>query len=165
MSNTEIYVFVKKRNKPILIGAAKNSWRGSISVWDALNEKYSDKCTINHGYDDLWKLMLDKRLTRNEKIVLNSTFDEAICKIENAQELIDALRDVHHNLLNDNSNLDVQADIIERSVKERKDILAFKILGTSVCSIDEIIKNIEYGFDIIEDLEQINELNNKEKAE
>lgn len=84
MSNTEIYVFVKKRNKPILIGAAKNSWRESISVWDALNEKYFDKRTINHGYDDLWKLMLDKRLTRNEKIVLNSTFDEAICKIENA---------------------------------------------------------------------------------
>lgn len=36
MSNTEIYVFVKKRNKPILIGAAKNSWRESISVWEGV---------------------------------------------------------------------------------------------------------------------------------
>ena len=40
MSQTEIYIYKKRRKSEILVGTVPNAWAGSMAVWDALSKKY-----------------------------------------------------------------------------------------------------------------------------
>ena len=103
----------------------------------------------------VWDLYNDKRLTRNERIVLESTFDRSSCKPSNIKELVDALREVNHTLLNDTGNLCIQADIIEKAATKYKDILCVAILATNTVCFAEMCKPKDDTWDIFEDVNNI----------
>ena len=155
MARTEIYIYTNKRKSEILVGWASNAAKGALSVWFALSKKY-----LGYDFDildsskrqKLWGLSKDKRLTRNERIVLASTCDGNACNPSGIKDLVFALREVNQSLLNANGNLSEQADIIENAVKEHKDIRCVMILATSVLDFKEIYKSEDNIFDIIEDV-------------
>ena len=157
MSQTEIYIYKKSRKSEILVGTVPNAWAGSIAVWDALSKKYinNDLCMFNTGHiEKVWALYKDARLTRNERIVLTATFDNSSCKPEHINEVITALRDVNHSLLNDKGNLNFQADIIEHAIKKYKNIYCFVLFISSITPFCDSYTTKENTYDIIDDVNE-----------
>lgn len=139
MSYTEIYGFNKEENA-YFAEKVKNSWRGAMAIWLILEEKYlppfrpsyvpsniPDSEIKNYcGYKpsrytsfnnvamkEIWNLVDDKRLSKCEKIVLASTFDNVIVKKENMPKLISAFKEFEGDTL-----LKEQSDVIETLLQD-----------------------------------------------
>jgi hypothetical protein len=145
MSYTEIYAF-GKNGKVVDSRDIRNAWRGAMAVWRILEKKYlpslqkpiwagiNDKEDYwsrtsdftGHGLKEIWSLADDKRLIKNEKIVLLSTFDKVLIKKENIKIVIKAFK-----AFNENTNLNEQAEAIEELLKSNK-IIAIGFNQTSV---------------------------------
>jgi len=141
MSSTELYglteTFVKS------LGEVKNSWRGSFRIWRMLENKYLPSLPKPHwAIEDepyysrvsdpnlmhsVWDLFKDPRLTRGEKIVLQSTFDKVLVRVSNVPQLIDAFRSFEEG-----TSLPEQADLIEKAVANDPSIVAIGWNHTSI---------------------------------
>lgn len=115
MSYTEIFKFNKVGDAES-VAEIRNAHRGAMSIWIILEEKYLPSLPqptwANHVTDDrkywsrtssalfleegdhpmapIWKLFDDDRMSRKEKIVLGSTFDNVIVLKKNLKELVEA---------------------------------------------------------------------------
>lgn len=145
MTCTEIHGITK--NSAERIGETKNSWRGGMAVWTALEKKYLPKYipewaknmnTGNEEYSrttafssdamkEIWDLFKSEELSESERIVLGSTFDHVLVKVENVDRLLKAFREFEGN-----TSLKDQADIIEKGIAENPEIVAIGWNQTSV---------------------------------
>jgi hypothetical protein len=74
-----------------------NSWGSAMYVWTSLNSKYLAEPGESHTaflfseskFPLLWKLAIDARLAKTERIVHATTFDRAMVKRENLLDLAD----------------------------------------------------------------------------
>lgn len=120
MTYTEIYAF-DKSGKGEFYGLVPNARLGALAVWKELERKYlppysednrKTRCNVlvddPSGIQEVWSLVESDKLSRTEKIVLLSTFDGVIVKMENRDELIEAF-----NNFNGNTSLKKQADVIK----------------------------------------------------
>lgn len=141
MSYTELFGLTK--NSVLCIGEIRNSWRGAMAVWVFLEKKYlpkytpdwavksNIKCSRTTSMDeieDIWKLFESTKLTKAERIVLGSTFDKVLVKVEDKDELLLAFREFEGE-----TSLKEQADLIEKAIKEKPEIVAIGWNQTSVC--------------------------------
>jgi hypothetical protein len=144
MSYTELYGLTK--NFVVKIGETKNSWRGAMAIWHILEKKYlpkfipdwavneSDKeysRTSSLGDEspikEIWNLIDSPKLTKTEKIVLGSTFDNVLAKVESIDKLLSSFREFEGE-----TSLKEQADLIERAIKGNSKIIAIGWNQTSV---------------------------------
>jgi hypothetical protein len=138
MSCTEIYGLTKNSVK--CIGETRNSWRGAMAVWRLLEKKYLPKfipewarrtarpddeysrtsCIgSNKEIEEIWGLLKSPRLTKTERIVLGSTFDNVLARVDRIAEVLSAFREFEGE-----TSLKEQADIIERAIREDPEIVA-----------------------------------------
>ena len=116
MSRTEIAAF-KEDGCAIHFGDIQNAWRGAMAVWKILEEKYLESYRPKYlpsdvpiekieqylgfkpsrvgGNDEsamkeIWSLYAKEEVSIVDKIVLGTTFDRALIKRENIQEVIEA---------------------------------------------------------------------------
>jgi hypothetical protein len=146
MSYTELYGLTK--NSVLSIGETRNSWRGAIAIWCILEKKYlpkfipewavalgkqnEDHSRASVMSDDgpikeIWGLSKSPKLTKDEKIVLGSTFDNVLAKVESIDKLLFAFRNFKGE-----TSLKEQADIIEKAIKNNPEIVAIGWNQTSV---------------------------------
>jgi len=156
MSYTEI-VGLTKNGVFYSIGETRNSWLGAMAVWEILEKRYlpefipewarlvgvEDKnySRFSGTIEDLeaiWDLINDDRVTLGEKIVLYSTFDKALVKVENINKLLKAF-----NEFGGNTTLKEQAEVISEALKEDPNIIA---IGWNQTSVNEN-KWLKYNFE------------------
>lgn len=122
-----------------LISEIDDIFNGCFSIWNYFDEKYLEPIenpyTVKNSlkekrffrsYDllkqdslkEIFELFDTDKLTRNEKIILGSTFDRIIVKKENIEELINAF-----NSFDFDSNLKEQSKIISEEFKKDKNLL------------------------------------------
>ena len=98
MSETEIYAVVDDGYVYYQCGL-RNSWRGAMNIWNELSRKWFgwDNFPIMNVGDrtaqKVWDLHEDDRLSLNDRIVLKSTFDRAMVRVENIERLAVAMED------------------------------------------------------------------------
>lgn len=157
MSCTQISGLTK--NRAYRIGEVRNSWRGAMAIWTILEDKYlpkfipewaksleekdySDYSRSYSGNDNdmkqIWDLSNSDKLTFNEKIVLCSTFDNVLVRVESIDKVLKAFRE-----FDDKTSLKEQANIIEKALKENQDIIAIGWNQTSVCEDKWVFKNYD----------------------
>lgn len=163
MSCTEINIF-DNSGESVDTFEVKNAFRGAMAIWGILEKKYlpeyvpdwakvlSDEGRrnifkdgisriVNGDMQDVWNLQNDNRLSRHEKIVLLSTFDNVLVKKENFNELIEAFEQFEG----------------ETSLKEQSEII--KNLGDNITAIGwnqtSVCHNKWNGFIIESDDEDI----------
>ena len=147
MSRTELYGLTK--NSAHLIGETNNSWRGAMAVWVTLEKKYlpefipdwakgmprqdqegySRTATFgeNSKMQEIWSLVKDPRLSPAERIVLSSTFDNVLAKVDSINQVLAAFREFEGE-----TTLKEQADVIEKAIKEDPELVAIGWNQTSV---------------------------------
>ena len=128
MSYSEIYKF-GKNGEASFLGEVKNSWCGAAMVWRILENKYlpplpkpdwmNETDYKEHGYSrtspsfdvnsmkpirNLWK---DGSVSRIDKIVLRTTFDNIVVMCENLKKVINSF-----NEFDNNTSLQEQAKIL-----------------------------------------------------
>lgn len=110
MSYIEIFTFDKEGNSESY-AEVKNSWGGSMDVWDILGKKYcghgASIFDIGH-MKEIWNLVDDKKVSMHERIVLFTTLDKCLVKKEDLPKVIDAFRQFEGN-----TSLKEQSDILE----------------------------------------------------
>lgn len=146
MSYTEIYKFRKDGNVEEF-AEVKNAWRGAMAVWNTLDEKYLPKYIpdwaklmgeenkVYHRSSDftgnalkeVWGLSLKENVSKIDKIVLRSTFDNVIVYRDNIPELIEAFRKFEGD-----TSLKEQADLIELELSKDDELIAICWNQTSV---------------------------------
>src|SRR5471030_521794 len=96
MSYTEIFKF-NKQGDAKAIGETKNAFRGAMAVWGIMDERYLppffpdwtkgiimptkerySRANDQQAIKEIWKLADDPKVSMIDKIVLGSTFDNAI---------------------------------------------------------------------------------------
>lgn len=90
MSYTEMFGFDKNGNAYDL-AEIENSWRGGVAVWDYLYQKYvGGKFSMfdASGFKDLNSVF--EKMQEHEQIVLLTTYDYALIRRENFQQVMDA---------------------------------------------------------------------------
>ena len=144
MSCTEIYGI--KKNTVECIGETRNSWHGAMAVWVFLEKKYLPKYVPDWAFDvnqeysrtsamgqadgpikEIWDLFKSPKVTESERIVLGSTFDNVLAKVESIDKVLQAFREFKGE-----TTLKEQADIIEQAIKEDPEIVAIGWNQTSV---------------------------------
>ena len=150
MSYTELFGLT--RNSVIGIGETANAWRGAMAVWIILEKKYLTpfvpQWAVEMGEQDkehsrtaalnfdnkgpspikeIWDLVDSPRLSETEKIVLCSTFDNVLAKVESIGRVLSAFRKFEGE-----TSLGEQADIMETAVRENPEIVAIGWNHTSV---------------------------------
>jgi hypothetical protein len=145
MSCTEI--FGLKKNTVEHIGETRNSWRGAMAIWTLLEKKhlpkyipdwamgvageYSRTSAMGQEKDSpmksVWDLFHSPKLTKSERIVMGSTFDNVLAKVESIDQVLQAFREFEGN-----TSLKEQADIIEQAIKKDPEIVAIGWNQTSV---------------------------------
>lgn len=149
MSYTEIYKF-KKSGKAEFLGETKNAWRGAMAIWNILDEKYlppfipewaknlqkdlDKKYYRSHDFagkaiKEVWDLFKSESVSETDKIVLGSTFDNVIVLKNDLPKLIEAFRNFKGQ-----TSLKEQADILEKALKEDKNLIAIAWNQTSINS-------------------------------
>ena len=148
MSCTEIYAFGKAGT---IIDEAyiKNAWLGAYSIWRILEERHlpslpkppwafkkanyyyrTDQTHNVKGMEEIWRLFSNTNflLTKNEVIVLGSTFDYVLIEGSKLDELCLAFE-----TFDDKTNLKSQAEAIKKMIKSNTDnITAIGFNQTSV---------------------------------
>jgi hypothetical protein len=184
MSYTEIYAF-NKNAQAEFYGEVKNSHRGAMAIWTYFEEKYLPKTrfprtmsteTLPDGRDaafEIWDLAKNGTLNREERLLMQSTFDRVVFRTEEIPELINIYEKYQNEM--PNSSLQEQADILKEiynseqyiavawnqtSIGEAywsdyyKSYLTGSISGDMVESITDALKRIlKYDEDDIENLE------------
>lgn len=116
MSQTEIVAF-NKGGEAIHFGNVENAFRGAMAIWKKLEEKYLDTYRPNYlpahipvekieeylgfkpsrtgamdeqAMKEIWSLYSREEVSIADKIVLGTTFDRALVKRENFEEVIAA---------------------------------------------------------------------------
>ena len=139
MSCTELFGLTK--NSVLDIGETQNSWRGAMAVWTILEKKYLPKFIPDwaialgeqnkeysrvavvlgdkNSIKEIWDLANSPKLTKSEKIVLGSTFDNVLAKVESIDKLLSAFREFEGE-----TSLKKQADLIEQAIKKNSEIVA-----------------------------------------
>ncbi|GAX66745.1 TPA: hypothetical protein KRE72_003382 [Clostridioides difficile] len=130
----------------------ENPFLGALSVWRILSKKYMRR-EINflndNDVDELFNLYKDKRLSREDRIVLGSTFDEALIKKENLKEVIEIYRNFKGK-----TNLREQADILKR-ILDNDEYIAVGFNQTSVNCDSWISYSYEYNDNDDDEYEKI----------
>jgi len=151
MSRTEIYIF-RKEGYAEYYADVINGSRGALKIWLMLEKQYLPSlshpgCIKPHEYysrfaynpkeedsklkrKEVWDLVReDSPLTENQRIVLKSTFDWAVCKIEDIPKLIKEYRK-----FDGYTSLPEQAMILQKILDdpECKDVIAVAITQTSI---------------------------------
>lgn len=145
MSYTEIYYFDEKWDWNFL-WEIKNSNLSAPLVWKDLEDKYlwwwkdiywiwklfsRNILDIEYMYE-IWNLYKDKRLTRDEKIVLMSTFDNIVIFKKDFNDLINAFKNYKSLDKYSHNTLSKQWEMIEEFIKNNKNILAIWFNQTSI---------------------------------
>lgn len=134
MSSTEIFAITKKRNL-VLVGSIKQSQLGCIWIWNKLLKRYfPDKKPNLENYNLVWGLAKTNNLDSFEYDVLDSTFDNYICKKENSLKLAESLElfnEKYSENNNLNPNLKEQAEIFKKISKFNK-YIGFVFNQTSI---------------------------------
>lgn len=135
MSRTELYI-VKKDGTLELYKEFGNSHRGASLLWDNLMKKY-----LNSSYgrmmmndkemEKLWRLDRDPKVSREEKILLISTFDHMLIKKENLKQFIDACEEVYKNF-EELGHFNTYPEVMKEIMK-LEDVIAIGWNQTSVC--------------------------------
>jgi hypothetical protein len=143
MSCTEI--FGLKKNTVECIGETRNSWRGAMAIWIFLEKKYLSKyvpdwalagesysrTTVmgsgNGPIKEIWDLFKSPKVTKSDRIVLGSTFDNVLVKVKSVDKVLQAFREFEGE-----TTLKEQADIIEQAIKKDPEIVAIGWNQTSV---------------------------------
>jgi len=145
MSYTELFGLTK--NTTSFIGETNNSWRGAMAIWKIFEKRYLPKYVpdwaIAIGEPDkdytrcsscfskdmqiIWDLIDSPKLSMSEKIILGSTFDNAIATVKNIDKVLAAFRE-----FDGETSLKEQADVIEQAIKENPEIIAIGWNQTSV---------------------------------
>ncbi len=127
MSYTEMFGFDKKGDAYFL-AEIKNSWRGGIAIWNFLYDKYYGGTfpmfSGQAGFDQLNDAF--ERMPEYEQIALQTTYDYALIKRENFQQVIDAFR-----AFEGETSLKEQANVIESALAD-EDCIAIGWNQTSV---------------------------------
>lgn len=151
MAKTEIYIFRENGNAEYYAEVPISS-RGGMAVWLILEQRYltslptptwlypgeyysrfaypSWEADSKLKRKEVWDLAKpDSPLTEDERIVLKSTFDYAVCKIKDLPRLIKAYR-----AFQGNTSLSEQADILINIFDDPKckDVIAIAFTQTSV---------------------------------
>lgn len=143
MSYTEIYKF-NSNGDAEFFNEVPNAWRGAMQIWRTLEKKYlpplpkpswmDQEDYDRKGYyryqmppslDDnkehllkpVWELFGDDKLTREDKIVLGTTFDGVIVMYENLKDVITAFESFDKNHDTETS-LKQQADILKEALAD-----------------------------------------------
>jgi len=113
MSYTEMFGFDKK-GEAYRLADIKNSWRGGVAIWNYLYNKYFGSDFPMFGQDG-FKNLNHKfyKMPETEQIALLSTYDNALIKRENFQEVIEAFC----NFKGDTS-LKEQSDVIKEALED-----------------------------------------------
>ena len=143
MSYTEIYKFGKDGSAG-QVGETRNAFRGAMSIWGILEEKYlpphktawsmpgekvsrvADMMNRN-AMKEIWGLIDNPDISEVDKIVLASTFDNVIVSKENIPKLLDAFRSFEGN-----TSLKEQAEVIVSAISEDPELIAIAWNQTSV---------------------------------
>lgn len=132
MAYTEIYYF-NKNGAPKEQGIAPQASCGGWKVWYLLKEKYlpeQKNLFSSEQYQKVWDLAKDERLTREEKIILISTFDYAIVYKKDFDELINAFEKFNAEYENQ-LNFGRQIELF-KEIKNKKNSIAIWWNQTSV---------------------------------
>jgi hypothetical protein len=143
MSSTQISGLT--RNRGIRLGEATNSWLGAMAIWKILEDKYLPPYhpdypeRIDRKYSrtsaifnmnvmrPIWELYKKEEVSYIDKIVLGTTFDNVLIKIENIEKVIIAFEDFKGK-----TNLKEQVNIIREGLKKNEDVIAIGWNQTSV---------------------------------
>lgn len=139
--STELFGLTK--NSVISIGDVSNAWRGAMAIWSFLEEKYlppyrpswympglgfePSRCADSKSMQEIWDLSKSPKLTKAEKIVLCSTFDNVLAKVSSINKVLAAFREFEGE-----TSLKEQANLIEAAIKENPDLIAIGWNQTSV---------------------------------
>lgn len=131
MSRTELYI-VKNTGELELYKEFGNSHRGASLLWHNLGKKYLGglKWHNKKEMEKLWRLDQDPRISREEKILLISTFDHFLIKKENLPKLIEACEKVYFE---DIGHFKDYPEVMKEIMK-LEDIIAIAWNQTSVSS-------------------------------
>lgn len=113
MSYTKLFL-IPKKGQIESIGEFKNAWLGAIKIWNDLWDEhlreFGEFSMFNRGsIVKLWNLWTIEMYPDCERIVLLSTLDKCICKIENFQKLISAFNDYDKKFPGSHVNAQAQA--------------------------------------------------------
>lgn len=129
MSTTNIYI-VKADGNFELYGEIPNGNLGGLAVWSFLGKKYINKSHSLYSIEkmqEVWTLNASPELSNAERICLYSTFDRAICKIEDAGKLINAFEE-----FGGDTSLNDQAKMIVEIANKYPNIIGVAWCQTSV---------------------------------
>lgn len=130
MSCTEIIKF-DTEGRMSKVAEVPNASRGAWFVWDYFTVKYLNRhFGVGNDSEYTWRLFVDERLTRVEKIVLGSTYDYAKIRKAELKELIAA----YETFISDS---DVKHYIAER-IKSADGNSAYTV--NNYCSLREQIE-------------------------
>lgn len=129
MSWTEIMAFNKEGNA-VYHSDVENSWRGAMAVWSNIGKKYlGDKANALFNPKPIWDLYKDNSISRTDRIVLGSTFDRALIKKENLNEVIEAY--IKFEEEHGNTSLKEQADRL-KEILDSEEYIAVAFNQTDV---------------------------------
>lgn len=135
MSYTEIYK-VKKDGDVVMIDEVRNAHRGAWSVWAILEERHLPTTEITRLFTipsqenkqkEIWDLAYNEKIPLHERMVLLSTFDNAIVSKQNIPDLLESFRK-----FDGETSLKEQANIIEETFKNDDDMIGIAWNETSV---------------------------------
>jgi len=138
MSSTSVYAIYK--TKASHIDEYHNGHGSGPAIWDYISMKLTGQEFQMFGddLDSFWKSWKDKRLSRNEKAVLLSTYDNAVIEIKYMEEFSKACIEVH-NLINNGSKWtwnhfsDIGKTANKLAFKHDHRCIGFGIGCTSIC--------------------------------
>lgn len=164
MSNTIIYYAKKKQEESEKqywnsFSEIGNSWRGAMFFWRYIEEKYlpslpkpdwmrkedesyvsrftMSMCRKESNLNEVWGLFSDKRLSRNERIVLGTTLDRGYLLFEDIPYVVNALNEVYAEMGGNNS-LAEQAGALNYLYIHHKDVFCVVWLQTSVSCMGDV---------------------------
>ena len=143
MSYTELFKITKTGNVK-KFDEVHNSWRGAMSIWRILEERYLpslpspnwlkesepryySRCGFDGDMSEIWKLPFSTKMTEIENIVMLSTFDWVIVNRSNILKIINAFRE-----FDGETSLKEQADLIETLYKKDKKFIGICWNQTSI---------------------------------
>jgi hypothetical protein len=151
MSYTELFQFGKTGEAEEL-GDVQNAWRGAHAVWRLLETKYlsplprpiwmSPEDYEKNGYSrtsvpplrevnalkEIWDLWKNENVSRIDKIVLGTTFDNVIVLRDNIEETIKAFEEFEGE-----TSLKEQSILLKEALHD-KNVIAIAWNQTSVCA-------------------------------
>lgn len=131
MSYTEIFGFDEK-GVAYSAGRVGNAFRGAYSIWCEMGQKYlgSGPSYMNEAHmKKIWGLFNDKSVKREHRIVMGTTFDNVVVKLEDLPEVIKAFEVFCEDFPNA-THLDKQAEVL-KGLKDTDQGFAWN--QTSVC--------------------------------